>query len=130
VHSYGSDYHDLDQLRERITELNARGLMDRQVADVLNAEGVLSARSGLFTYENIWLLRKRWGLKAVKLNPTGANPPRWADGSYSVQGAATAIGVTPQVIFDYTSIPQVGEKWLAVVAASDSSRGHDSRWLS
>ena len=75
--------------------------MDRQVADVLNAEGVLSARSGPFTYENIWLLRKRWGLKAVKLNPTGANPPRWADGSYSVQGAATAIGVTPQVIFDY-----------------------------
>ena len=55
--------------------------MDRQVADVLNAEGVLSARSGPFTYENIWLLRKRWGLKAVKLNPTGANPPRWADGS-------------------------------------------------
>src|SRR3954465_10827830 len=44
---------------------------------------------------------KRWGLKAVKLNPTGANPPRWADGSYSVQGAAAAIGVTPQVIFDY-----------------------------
>jgi gamma-glutamyltranspeptidase/glutathione hydrolase len=30
----------------------------------------------------------------------------------------------------YTSIPQVGEKWLAVVAASDSRRGHDSRWLS
>jgi formylglycine-generating enzyme required for sulfatase activity len=30
----------------------------------------------------------------------------------------------------YTSIPQVGEKWLAVVAASDSRWGHDSRWLS
>jgi hypothetical protein len=33
-------------------------------------------------------------------------------------------------IAEYTSIPQVGEKWLAVVAASDSCRGHDSRWLS
>jgi hypothetical protein len=33
-------------------------------------------------------------------------------------------------IIVYTSIPQVGEKWLAVVAASDSCRGHDSRWLS
>ena len=32
--------------------------------------------------------------------------------------------------FKYTSIPQVGEKWLAVVAASNSCRGHDSRWLS
>ena len=30
----------------------------------------------------------------------------------------------------YTSIPQVGEKWLAVVVASDSRWGHDSRWLS
>jgi putative DNA primase/helicase len=42
--------------------------------------------------------------------------------------------VRPKVVTkateDYTSIPQVGEKWLAVVAASDSCRGHDSRWLS
>jgi hypothetical protein len=35
-----------------------------------------------------------------------------------------------KIDFLYTSIPQVGEKWLAVVAASDSCRGHDSRWLS
>ena len=47
------------------------------------------------------MLRQRWGLPAVKLSPTGANPPRWPDGSYSVQGAAAAIGVTTQVIFDY-----------------------------
>ena len=101
VHSYADDYKDIDQLRTRVTELNQKGLMDRQVADVLNADGTLSARSRPFTYENIWCLRKRWGLKAAKLNPTGPNPPRWADGSYSVQGAASAIGVTPQVIFDY-----------------------------
>jgi hypothetical protein len=36
----------------------------------------------------------------------------------------------PRILGFYTSIPQVGEKWLAVVAASDSRRGHDSRWLS
>ena len=129
VHSYGGDYHDLDQLRKRITELNARGLMDRQVADILNAEGVLSARSRPFTYENIWLLRKRWGLKAVKLNPTGANPPRWADGSYSVQGAATAIGVTPQVIFDYLANGLLqgrqitkGQSWQIDLTIEDKSR--------
>ncbi|HVO03982.1 MAG TPA: hypothetical protein VMT54_17410, partial [Candidatus Cybelea sp.] len=30
-----------------------------------------------------------------------ANPPQWPDGTYSVQGAAAAIGITPQVIFDW-----------------------------
>jgi DNA invertase Pin-like site-specific DNA recombinase len=101
VQSYNDDYADLDYLRHRITQLNAEGLMDKQVAAQLNDEGVVSARRRPFTYENVWLLRQRWGLPAVKLSPTGSNPPRWPDGSYSVQGAAAAIGVTPQAIFDY-----------------------------
>src|SRR5271156_5049356 len=101
VHSYNDDYADLDYLRDRIIQLNAEGLMDKQVAAVLNEEGVVSARQRPFTYENVWVLRKRWGLPAVKLNPIGANPPQWPDGSYSVQGAAAAVGVTTQVIFDY-----------------------------
>jgi hypothetical protein len=101
VHSYNDDYADLDYLRDRIIQLNAEGLMDKQVAAVLNEEGVVSARQRPFTYENVWVLRKRWGLPAVKPNPIGANPPQWPDGSYSVQGAAAAIGVTTQVIFDY-----------------------------
>ena len=101
VHSYNDDYADLEGLRRRITQLNAQGLMDKQIASILNEEGVVSARRRPFTYENVWLLRQRWGLRAIKLNPTGANPPRWPDGSYSVQGAAAAIGVTTQVIFDY-----------------------------
>lgn len=101
VKSYDEDYSDLDYLRVRITELNAQGLMDKQVAAVLNDEGVVSARRRPFTYENVWLLRQRWGLPAVKLSPTGSNPLRWPDGTYSVRGAAAAIGVTPQAIFDY-----------------------------
>ena len=102
VRSY-ADYGELDHLRRRITELNAEGLMDKQIASLLNAEGVVSARRRPFTYENVWLLRQRWGLTAAKLNPVGANPPRWPDGSYSVQGAASALGVTAQTIFDYLS---------------------------
>jgi DNA invertase Pin-like site-specific DNA recombinase len=101
VQSYADDYADLDYLRERITQLNADGLMDKQVAEMLNQEGLVSARRLPFTYENVWLLRQRWGLPAVKLSPTGPNPPQWPDGTYSVQGAAAAIGVTTQVIFDY-----------------------------
>jgi hypothetical protein len=101
VHSYNDDYADLDYLRERMTQLNAEGLVDKQVAAILNEEGILSASRRPFTYENVWLLRQRWGLPAVKLSPTGPNPPQWPDGTYSVQGAAAAIGVTTQVIFDY-----------------------------
>ena len=101
VQSYDDDYADLDYLRERITKLNAEGLMDKQVAATLNDEGIVSARRRPFTYENVWLLRQRWRLPAVKLSPTGANPSQWPDGAYSVQGAAAAIGVTTQVIFDY-----------------------------
>jgi hypothetical protein len=49
----------------------------------------------------VHLLRKRWRIPTVKINGTAANPLRWPDGSYSVQGAAAAIGITPQVIFDW-----------------------------
>ena len=46
-------------------------------------------------------LRKRWQITTVKINGKAANPPRWPDGTYSVQGAAAAIGITPQIIFDW-----------------------------
>ncbi|WP_413776924.1 recombinase zinc beta ribbon domain-containing protein [Mesorhizobium sp. AR07] len=101
VQSYDRDYGELELVRERITQLNAAGDMDRQIAKILNDEGVRSARGKLFSYENIWLLRHRWGIPTAKINGVAANPPRWPDGTYSVQGAAAAIGVTAQTIFDY-----------------------------
>lgn len=101
VQPYDRDYGELELVRERITELNAAGDMDRQIAKILNDEGVRSARGKLFSYENIWLLRHRWGIPTAKINGVAANPPRWPDGTYSVQGAAAAIGVTAQTIFDY-----------------------------
>jgi hypothetical protein len=101
VHSYDDDYSNIDHLRRRVTQLNASGLMDRQIADILNTEQVTPARGRHFTYENVWLMRKRWGIPTTKINGAGVNPLRWPDGSYSVQGAAAAIGVTPQTVFDY-----------------------------
>jgi hypothetical protein len=47
------------------------------------------------------LLRKRWNIATVKINGVNPNPPQWPDGSYSIQGAATALGVTTQTVFDY-----------------------------
>lgn len=100
VHTY-DDYLDLEQLRRRVTELNAAGKMDKEIAATLNAEGVVAARAGRFTGENVWLLRMRWHIATVKINGMAPNPALWPDGSYSVQGAATALGVTPQTVFKY-----------------------------
>ncbi|MER9606404.1 hypothetical protein [Mesorhizobium sp. M0243] len=82
-------------------ELNAAGKMAKEIAAALNAEGFVAARGRTFKGENVWLLRTRWGIPTVKINGTSANPDRWPDGTYSVQGAAAALGVTPQTVFDY-----------------------------
>jgi DNA invertase Pin-like site-specific DNA recombinase len=100
VHTYG-DYIDVHRLRQRITELNAAGKMDKEIAAILNQEGFLAARGCAFKGENVWLLRKRWDIPTVKINGTGHNPLRWPDGSFSIQGAAVALGITPQTVFDY-----------------------------
>lgn len=100
VHTY-RDYVGLGRLRQRITELNAAGKMDKEIAAVLNREGFVAARGCLFRGDNVWLLRTRWKIPTVKINGVGANPKRWPGGSYSVQGAAAELGVTSQTVFDY-----------------------------
>lgn len=100
VQSY-RDHVDLEGLRRRITQLNADGKMDKEIAEVLNQEGFVAARGCAFRGGNVWLLRKRWDIATVKINGVNPNPPQWPDGSYSTQGAATALGVTTQTVFDY-----------------------------
>jgi DNA invertase Pin-like site-specific DNA recombinase len=100
VRSY-QDYVDLDRLRRRIEHLNAAGKMDKEIATILNQEGFVAARGCAFKNENVWLLRTRWGIPTVKINGAGANPMRWPDGSFSIQGAAVALRTTPQTVFDY-----------------------------
>lgn len=81
--------------------LNGAGKMDKEIATILNQEGFVAARGCRFRGENIWLLRKRWRIPTVKINGMSTNPSRWPDGSYSIQGAAIALGCTPQTVFDY-----------------------------
>src|SRR5229473_3579741 len=50
---------------------------------------------------SVWLLRKRWDIPTVKINGVSTNPMRWPDGSFSIQGAAAALGITTQTVFDY-----------------------------
>ena len=75
--------------------------MDGEIAAILNQEGFVAARGCAFKGENVWLLRTRWGIPAAKINGVSANPMRWPDGSFSVQGAAAALQITPQTVFHY-----------------------------
>jgi DNA invertase Pin-like site-specific DNA recombinase len=100
VHTY-NDYADLAQLRQRITQLNAAGTMGKEVAQVLNQEGFTAACGCRFQGETVWQLRTRWGIAPAKINGIAANPPRWSDGSFSVQGAAAALSVTTQTVLTY-----------------------------
>jgi DNA invertase Pin-like site-specific DNA recombinase len=90
-----------DLLECRVRELNAAGMMDGKIAATLNAEGIMSARGTPFLHGTVHLLRKRWGIQTVKINGDAANPPRWPDGSHSIQGTAAALGVTAQTVFDW-----------------------------
>jgi DNA invertase Pin-like site-specific DNA recombinase len=100
VHTY-RDYIDIERLRKRIAELNGAGKMDKEIAELLNREGFVAARACAFKGENVWLLRTRWGIPTVKINGVAPNPTRWPDGSFSVQGAAAALGITAQTVFAY-----------------------------
>ncbi len=100
VHTY-RDYIDLERLRQRITELNGARKMDGEIAAILNQEGFVAARGCAFKGENVWLLRTRWGIPAVKINGVSANPMHWPDGSFSIQGVAAELGITSQTVFDY-----------------------------
>ena len=90
-----------DRIEVRIRALSAEGHMDANIADALNREGFTNTRGKPFDHGTVHLLRRRWGIPTVKINGTDFNPPRWPDGSYSVQGAAAAIGITAQTVFKW-----------------------------
>ncbi|MBY3348930.1 hypothetical protein [Rhizobium laguerreae] len=73
VHTYG-DYFNIDRLRTRVTELNAAGKIDKEIASALNAAGFIAAQNCAFKGDNVWLLRRRWGIPTVKINGTSPNP--------------------------------------------------------
>ena len=112
VQSY-AQHADQDWLRQRIAELNGLQKMDGEIAAILNQEAFRTAHGAPFSGGLVHLLRKRWRIATVKINGKEANPPRWPDGTYSVQGAAAAIGITPQIIFDWLRRGRLSGKQLA-----------------
>jgi excisionase family DNA binding protein len=98
VTSY-DEHADLEALEQRVRELRAEYKKDGEIAEILNAEGFRTARRQLFTNKTIYLLRKRWGLPAVRRK--GPYPSQWEDGTYSVSGAAKALKVSQETIFKW-----------------------------
>jgi len=90
---------DVEALQQRIRELNAAKLIDAEIASILNAEGYRTARLHRpFTGNTVWLLREKWHIPTVKINGKEHNPAQWEDGTYSVEGAASRLGVFPGTI--------------------------------
>jgi DNA invertase Pin-like site-specific DNA recombinase len=98
VLSYG-DHAELAALEQRVRELLAEQKTDGEIAEVLNIEGFRTARRQPFKSATVYALRKRWELPSARMN--GVYPTRWEDGSYSVPGAASVIGVSPGTIYNW-----------------------------
>jgi DNA invertase Pin-like site-specific DNA recombinase len=94
-------YTNVQKLERRVRELNAEGKMDREIAAILNGDGIVTARGVQFSGPGIHLLRKRWKIPTVQIPSSQIHPGRWRDGSYSVQGAAAVLGITAQSVFDW-----------------------------
>lgn len=88
-------------LERRLRELAKAGKFDREIAAILNEEHIMPARGERFQSGNVHVLRRRFGIRTAKINGIEDNPARWPDGTYSVQGAADALGVTTQTIFKW-----------------------------
>lgn len=105
-------------LERRLRELARAGKFDREIAAILNEEHIMPARGELFQSGNVHVLRKRFGIRTAKINGIEDNPARWPDGTYSVQGAADALGITSQTVFKWLrqgklsgSQLRVGQPW-------------------
>lgn len=103
----------LERIEARVRALNAAGCMDAEVASALNSEGLSNTRGKPFDHGTVHLLRQRWGIATVKINGVANNPPRWPDGSYSVQGAAAVLGITAQTVFKWLRKGQIEGRQLA-----------------
>jgi len=100
VQSY-ADHPQLEQLQRRVRELNAAQKMDEQIAAILNEEGVRPSRGRAFSGGLVWMVRQQWQIPTVKENGKEANPLRWKDGTYSIEGVAEAVGVILGTVYQW-----------------------------
>jgi hypothetical protein len=84
---------------QRVRDLHSQQKLDAEIAEILNNEGLKTTKRIPFNSDAIWLIRKQLNLPAVI--PVSTHPLRWPDGTYSVQGAAQALGVFPGTMYKW-----------------------------
>jgi hypothetical protein len=112
VRSY-DDYAERATAHARIRALNAEQKMDAEIAAILNAEGLQTARGRPFTGKMIWLLRDKWGIPAVRVKATATTPARWEDGTYSAHEVAKVLGVFPGTVYHWLRVGRLAGYQLA-----------------
>ena len=99
VQSYAA-HADQDRLRQRIVELNGSKRWMARSPTSLTGRVPNCARPTLLRQDDPPLAEEVADHDRQDQRQ-GSKPARWPDGTYSVQGAAAAIGITPQIIFDW-----------------------------
>jgi DNA invertase Pin-like site-specific DNA recombinase len=94
-----SEHEFCEGITACIRELHSHGKLDDEIACELNRRGFHGAKGAAFTSKTVWILRTRLGLPSV--NPNGPLPNQGEDGTYSVAGAAEAVGVYPGTIYTW-----------------------------
>jgi len=92
------EHADSEQLRRRVSELNAEEKTDFEIATILVAEGYRTTHGEEFNTMAVWHMRKLWGIPSNRKCEAGHNPFRWSDGTYSIQGVAETIGVSTSIV--------------------------------
>jgi len=102
-------------MQARVRTLNAEGKTDNEIAAMLVSEGYRTTKGGQINDVSVYRRRKRWGIRANRQYEDGRNPQKWEDETYSVQGAATVIGVKASTV----------HRWLqgGLLDATQSAKG-------
>jgi hypothetical protein len=88
-------------MRQRISELNAQQKMDHEIAAILNQEGPPYGAWAAALWQHGPRAAQKVAHPDCEDQRYGDEPAAMPDGTYSVQGAAATIGITPQIIFDW-----------------------------
>ena len=80
-------------LEHRLRELKGEGLRDVDIVPILNAEGHKASNGGPITKASIYHLREIWDIESAKQERRRLKTLQWEDGTYTLKGVATAVGV-------------------------------------
>ena len=55
---------------ELLEQLHAQGVTDQQISDWFNDIGLTTPQGKKYTYENVWVTRKKWALRQIRERDT------------------------------------------------------------